>query len=439
MFLAKNKNIYILNVLISLFPFSFIAGNLVLNLNVLIIIIYSFFLFRFKIFKFNFNLVDKLLIFLFFYIFLNGALNNYFNFNFSEAPDNLIIKKSFLFIRFIFFYLVLRFLLENKLLNFKLIFISFSISGLFVSLDVILQFFSGKDIFGFEATERRLTGPFNDEAIAGSFIQRFFIFILFSILIFYKIKNQIHLNIFLIFILTIGIFSLIFAGNRVPLILFLLSLLIMFFYIKNLRKILISAFLILTIGLFTIINFSSESHSHYTGFAIKSSQIVNYLKKRISGEKITIDNVYIKEINYGVLTWQENKYFGGGIKSFRWHCSKIDKSKVPSYFKKDKGIVQIANCNNHPHNYYLEIASELGLVGVFIILTLLALILVRCVKTLHFSNEKDEKKYFLLPFFLMFILEFFPFKTTGSFFSTTNANFIFLILPFVVGLTSQKK
>ena len=194
---------------------------------------------------------------------------------------------------FLFFYLVLRFLLENNLINFKFIFISFSISCLFVSLDVILQFFSGKDIFGFEASGRRLPGPFGDELIAGSFIQRFFIFIPFSILIFYKIKNQIHFNISLIFILTINIFGLILAGNRMPLILFMLLLLLMFFYVRDLKKILISAFLILAIGLFTILNFSNEGRSHYIAFAQKSSQIIDYLTNKIIGNEITIYNDYI--------------------------------------------------------------------------------------------------------------------------------------------------
>ena len=433
---VENKNIFILNLLIALFPFSYIAGNLILNLNVLIIIIYSFFLFRFKIFKLNLNLIDKLIIFLFFYIILNGVLNNYFNFNFSKAPDNLVLKKTFLFVRFLFFYLVLRYLLENRLINFKLIFVLFSVSSLFVSFDIIFQFFTGKDIFGFEATGRRLSGPFGDEFIAGSFLQRFFVFILFLILIFYKIKNKIHFNIYVTFILAIIIFGIILAGNRIPLILFIFLLIILFFYIRDLRRILTSAFLILTISLFTILNISNESNSHYNSFVIKSGQIFHYLKNRISGDDFVIANTYIKEIETGVLTWQENKYFGGGIKSFHWHCSKTE---MLVYVNKEKGRVKVANCNNHPHNYYLQIAAELGLVGLFIILYTLVLILIRCIKKLLSSDEKYKEKYLLLPFFLMFILEFFPFKTTGSFFSTTNANYIFLILPFVVGLLAKKK
>ncbi len=45
----------------------------------------------------------------------------------------------------------------------------------------------------------------------------------------------------------------------------------------------------------------------------------------------------------------------------------------------------------------------------------------------------------LLPFFILFIVEIFPFKTTGSFFTTTNATYLFILIPFIIGLTELKK
>ena len=53
---------------------------------------------------------------------------------------------------------------------------------------IIYQFIFGQDIFGFEGIERRLSGPFGDERIAGSFIQRFSLFALFALPIFYNFK-----------------------------------------------------------------------------------------------------------------------------------------------------------------------------------------------------------------------------------------------------------
>ena len=44
------------------------------------------------------------------------------------------------------------------------------------------------------------------------------------------------------------------------------------------------------------------------------------------------------------------------------------------------------NCNSHPHNYYLEIATALGMLGLFIISFLFANILINTIKTLHFKT-----------------------------------------------------
>ena len=61
------------------------------------------------------------------------------------------------------------------------------------------------------------------------------------------------------------------------------------------------------------------------------------------------------------------------------------------------------------------------------------------IKKLHFSKISNEKKMFLVPFFIVLTLEFFPLRTSGSFFSTINANYIFIILPFLVGLLNYKE
>ena len=41
-----------------------------------------------------------------------------------------------------------------------------------------------------------------------------------------------------------------------------------------------------------------------------------------------------------------NKFFGGGVKSFQFNCPKA-----------------FPNCSTHPHNYFLEILANLGIVG----------------------------------------------------------------------------
>ena len=193
----------VINIIILLIPLSYIAGNLVLNLNILILTLASIILFFKEIFRIQLNKIDKLILLFFVYTILNGFFNNFFNFNFSNATDqNVVLNKSLLYLRYLLLYFVFRFLVEKNFINYKLLFWSFGLASLFVSIDVIIQNFFGKDIFGFEGGNRRLGGPFGEEYIAGAFIQKFFIFLIFAILFFYKTEKKWLFN-FLIFIFVI--------------------------------------------------------------------------------------------------------------------------------------------------------------------------------------------------------------------------------------------
>ena len=464
---SNNAQIFLLNIAFFLIPISFVLGNSLINFNIVIILLYSLLLFKLEIFKINLTKIDVLILIFFTYVIINGILNNFLNFKFPDSPDpNIVVKKSFLYLRFLLLYFVIRFLILKNLINFKYLFISFGFCSLLVGGDIIIQFFLGVDVFGYESTGRRLSGPFGEEKIAGSFIQRFFIFLPYSLILFFKFNNKFYLNsvLFLIFI-TIT-FGTLLSGNRIPLVLLMISFLILLVFEKNFRKNLLAIFFIFIAGfIYLTIDQKSEHNSHYQSFVKNSSLIVKYLKNRItSGEFVGVNekcknidhvqqkdlikenedllkecskylNVYIKEIESGILTWEENKNFGGGIKSFRWNCNNIDRSKM-LYFVTKMGKV---NCNNHPHNYYLQIAAELGFWGLSIAALIIISILTKGILYFKNSNSNEYNIKILMPFFVVFVLEIFPLKTTGSFFTTTNATFLFIILSFVVGLINKNK
>jgi hypothetical protein len=142
----------------------------------------------------------------------------------------------------------------------------------------------------------------------------------------------------------------------------------------------------------------------------------------INGKVIPLKSTYIKEFNSGYQTWLEHKYVGGGIKSFRHNCITF-------------------NCSSHPHNYYLEILAELGLIGFFLILIVFFTVLFKS----FFSQRTKEPSLtydkIIVPFMFLFLIEIFPIKSTGSFFTTGNATYLFLIMSITIALsqTSKKK
>tara|TARA_Y100000992_G_scaffold281157_1_gene228704 strand:- start:288 stop:587 length:300 start_codon:yes stop_codon:yes gene_type:complete len=92
-------------------------------------------------------------------------------------------------------------------------------------------------------------------------------------------------------------------------------------------------------------------------------------------------------------------------------------------------------CASHPHNYYLEILAELGIIGFIIIIIIIFKIF------LMIGNKNslnlNFKNNLIVPFVLVFIAEIFPLKTSGSFFTTGNATLIFLIIAIIVSLSKK--
>ena len=215
---SVDKKIIVINFLVSLIIFSFIIGNLVLNLNVILLIIISFIFYNKKIINQNYSKIDKLVFILFFlYILASSFYNNIYYLINSETNNYNIILKSLFYLRFLLLYLVVKFLIKENIINLKYFLVSSLIATIFVSFDLIFQLIYGYDIFGFEADPRRLSGPFGDELVAGSYLQRFGLFALFCIPIFGKFKNLRSTLLITLFLFLLILFSMIIAGNRVPL------------------------------------------------------------------------------------------------------------------------------------------------------------------------------------------------------------------------------
>ena len=426
-----NKNhLFFLNLLIFILPISFILGNLILNLNLVFLVIFSIVLFRLEIFKWKFNLIDYLVIIFFLYIFLNGIYNNFFNLSISALKEgNIILIKSISFLRFLLLYLIIKFLILRNIINFKYLLLIYGSICLFICIDVIIQFYFGRDLFGFEGMGRRMPGPFEDEAIAGTFIQRFFIFFPYFFLI-YLNKNKFSNKFLLISVIVVSLIGAVLAGNRMPFAMILFTITFLILIEKDLRKILLSIIFLATISIPFLTKNPTEIRHHYKNFIADSKEIIIYSKSKIFFEEIEISNIHLKEIESGIFTWKESKLFGGGVKSFKWVCENIDRAKVLHLVSK-RGRV---NCNNHPHNYYIQLAAELGAIGFLIFITLITVTIIQFFSSFYKFKQNVYFNKLLLVFFIVFLNEIFPFRTSGSFFTTTNAFSLFFILPFVSGL-----
>ena len=417
------------SILLALLPFSYIAGNMIININIILIILSTILIFRKNLFKLKFFLIDKLILSFFTLIIISGIINDYYFY--TEKLEWLgyfsTTLKSILFLKYLFLYLCLRFLFENDFLNLKLFFIGCLISSLFVCFDLFYQLYFGKDIFGFPkpGVGRKLGGPFGDELIAGSFIQRFSIFSFFLIPIFYKKELNKYLKYVISFLFLIFFIGITISGNRMPLILFLFTICLVILFQKETRKYLLSFVISFSLIFIVIITLSKDIRDNFGVFRVEITNIIKSIGKDGVSEN---SPHYLKEFASFYETWKINKYLGGGIKNFRYYCH------VRENIPKDSKFI----CNMHPHNYYLEILTETGLMGLLISGTLFFLILYTTLVKKYFLRSPLNNNNTIIPFIFLFIAEIFPLKSTGSFFTTGNATYLFLLIGILLALTRKE-
>ena len=413
--------------LIALIPFSFIAGNMIININILILIFSSFYFFGKNIFKIRYYYLDKFIFSFFLLVLFTGIINDY-KFYIEEIAWKgywTTVIKSIFFFKYFLLYLILRYLIENKLVNLKIFFISCFAASIFVSFDIFFQFIFGQDIFGYKdfTLGRKLSGPFGDELIAGSYLQRFSVFSFFLIPFFYQEKFKYLLKFLVPFLFIVYSLAIILSGNRMPFLLFILLVFLILLFQKQTRKFLIPSLVSILIIFYALFNINISVKNNFQNFynqIVGMSQVL--INKDTESKK---SSQYLKEFSTFYHTWAMNKYIGGGIKNFRYYCHMRPNINL----EKSNGFV----CNMHPHNYYLEILTEVGLAG-FVIVSIIFLITLYISFFKKYFSKKNLNNNLIIPFMFLYLIEIFPLKSTGSFFTTGNTTYLFFIMGILIGL-----
>ena len=234
-----------------------------------------------------------------------------------------------------------------------------------------------------------------------------------------------------------------FSGNKIPLLMYIISLFLFLFFLKKYR-LFVSLSIILCLAAFSFnYSFNNNFKDYYDSFFHKLKFMPVQLVENVFKEKIEASSSNKKSVgpvtsvhnhNQLVLTslrvWKENVLIGNGIKSFRKKCATYtaeNTEQSPTY-----------NCSTHPHNYYFEILTELGVIGLLMfILIFYFFILEKFIEVIR-SKETNNINLFNIVVLITLISEIFPFRSTGSFFTTANAATIFLFLGFLLYRKKEK-
>ena len=304
----------------------------------------------------------------------------------------------------------------------KILFV-FGFVFLFIFFDSGLQFFSGKNLFGFQIINQRISSVFGSELILGVFLLK--MLPLFLYLFFYS-NTKIEKNSFvLIFFFSLFLITIYLSGGRTSFGLMIILVALLIFFIKPLKKILSYSLMILLafICLTSFFNFGKsaifdrtvkKTFNQVTNnlFVKEDENKVSYytLEKFKNSKKEFKSNIMIfsKDHNghyeLALDLFYKNKIFGVGPKGFRYFCRSVE-------YDPPIGI-----CSTHPHNFLIQILSETGLTGLFFYFYGLFFVIYKLFKVNLKNTPINEKNCFLI-ISIALIINFFPFVPNGNFFN----------------------
>lgn len=373
--------------------------------------------------KIKFYLSDFLILL----FFLVSIFSTFIN---SNKIDNLIIFKSISDLRFFLLYLVIRNLFYHDIIKIKPIIFICLICCLFLSIDIYIQHIYGKDLFGFPPIEERYNGIFYDEAIAGSYIQKFSLLSILAIF-FFQIGNNLKKILIIITgsILAIGTLL---SLDRMPFITIFFGFFLLIFCNKKLRFALFLNIIIIFITFVFFVSAYKPINKRYLDLnkEFNISKIINIIlnKKENDNNENNFQNLdktkepilsggYGKIFQSTLYVYKYDWLIGTGTKSFQKKCYEL------SEINKD------LSCPPHPHNIYLEILINMGLLGFIIFLIFILNIIINL---LQFTHSNDENKKIMSNLFIIMLLcELIPLRSYGSIFQTVNGSMFWFLLAII--------
>ncbi len=414
-FILNKKNIF--SLLIILFPIALVTGPLIPELISFLLLIYFFFNFSskksLKIFK------SKIIIFLlllYFYLLIISL---------SKIEISEVLKDQFFYFRYIIFSVAIYFLVNERVKILNYLGITFLILFLILIFDVFIQYLFGQNILGMvSSTENRYSGLFGDELVLGSYLSRFFPFLLGLIYINHSLKYKSQILFLLLIIVPIGVFI---TGERTAFGLTLITIFLLFIK-KDFRKFAFLGILSILIVLIILSYFNKSQRYRifiepFHQMSLLSTEFLNkYLDVAIEYSPDTLKTFNIFSSHHhshyitGINIFKDNILFGVGPDQFRKKCNN------------KKYAFGTDPCSTHPHNIAVQILSETGIIGFFFYMFILFFLLYKIFKAMNQARYESVKdlEYFI---FVTLLINLWPLFPSGNLFN----NWLSYILYFPVG------
>ena len=406
---------------VCIFPLLLLVGPLISEIYLISIIFFS--IFYIIIERKNYFFENKyILFFVFFYLStLFSTLLNFYNFDTS--------KSGIFFFRHILFALAIWYVLETYRIFEKKVVIFYSIFLLSISIDSLIQYYTGTNILGYKLLNTRVSSFFDDELILGGFIMRMIPIFLVFLIMSDNIKIN-KINIFYTLIVSLSTLIVFLSGERTSFFLLILFFLSVFIILKYLRKFILFVmfFFILFSSIITTFQNYDQNNPSQRMFLKTYRQILGDGDNTIEHKKKIFNKFYIFSHDHhghyslSFKIFKDHPIFGTGVKGFRYLC----RNKLYILEKND-------GCSTHPHNTYVQILVSNGIIGFLLISTAFIFILREIIKSRNKLNSQkilNKNELSKVVILLAIFINLWPIVPSGNFFNNWISMYFFYPVGF---------
>jgi O-antigen ligase len=335
------------------------------------------------------------------------------------------LKTSLFYFRIGVFACLIWYLIEQdkKILNYFYYALVICFSVLVV--DGYIQFFFGFNIIGLPATLylSRISSFFGTELIIGSYLSRLFP-LLFALFV---IKKSKIFEVYFIGGLFILIDVLIYiSGERASFVFLNLSTLFIIILVRKYQKFRFYSF-ICSLILITVLSYNNDKISNrmiyntlesFGVLKVKESEKKDIFSPNQDGLNIFSPN-HDSLIRTAYNMFSDKPIFGHGPKMFRVKCND------------EKYAVGIHSCDTHPHNFYVQLLAETGIIGFGFLFSAFAYVLYCAYR--QFKSVVLRQKRYLTDYQVCLLsgilITVWPLTTNGNFFN----NWLMIVYSLPVG------
>ncbi|MDA9105666.1 O-antigen ligase family protein [Candidatus Pelagibacter sp.] len=311
----------------------------------------------------------------------------------------LSIKSSLFYFRIGVFSCFIWYLIEKdkSILNYFYYALVLCFSVLVV--DGYFQYFTGANIFGLKIVSNRISSFFGNELIMGSYLSRLFPLLFALFLVKKKQKYEIYFIGLLFILVDVLIYV---SGERAAFFFLNLSTVFIIILIKEYQKFRLITFII---AIFCITILSLNSSKLSDRMFKDPAKHMGLIKS--SEEPTIFTPQHDSLIRTAYNMFKDQPLLGHGPKMFRVKC------------RDEKYATGITPCMTHPHNFYVQLLAETGIVGFLFLCSVLIYVLyvsLRQFKSIIFKQKRYLTDYQVC-LLAAILITVWPFTPNGNFFN----------------------